>query len=156
MSAKSTKVFGSLILFASVLLPPPVRSEQADQAAIRAALLKWSMAFNEGNTRDVCELFSPDLRYDYRGSPERDYDQMCKQLRKTLGNKDKKFHYSAEIKEILVRDDMAVVRIVWTLSISNRTDTEKAAVSKEYGLDVFRREASGDWRITRFLGYDAP
>jgi hypothetical protein len=39
------------------------------QADIRAALLKWTADFNARNLGEVCDLFAPDLRYDYQGFP---------------------------------------------------------------------------------------
>jgi len=47
--------------------------------------------------------------------------------------------------------DAAVVRLVWTLTIKN-TDGEIESV--EPGLDVFRRQADGTWKIVRYMAYE--
>jgi hypothetical protein len=52
--------------FASLAADQP---SDAGQAAIRTALSKRTNDFNAGNLQEVCGLFVPDLRYDYRGFP---------------------------------------------------------------------------------------
>jgi hypothetical protein len=75
-------------------------AEQASdgaQAAIRAALSKWTDDFNAGNAREACALFSPDLRYDYRGFPERTYNEMCNGLRRSLTDRTREYSYDEVI-----------------------------------------------------------
>ena len=42
-----------------------------------------------------------------------------------------------------------MVRLQWTLTISPGGET-----STESGLDVFRKEPDGVWRIIRFMAFD--
>jgi steroid delta-isomerase len=53
------------------------------------------------------------------------------------------------LREIIVERDLAVVRLTWTLFI-----TPFNVTSVEPGMDVFRREADGKWRIIRYLAYE--
>jgi ketosteroid isomerase-like protein len=154
-------MFGALLhgsspaLMAVALAVSPAAAQNADPAqdAIRAALLQWTADFNARKSAAVCDLFAPDLRYDYRGQPERGYRDICDLLQKSLSDPSKHYNYSPEIKEIIVSGDLAVVRLVWTLSVNNE-GTSDAIVSKETGLDVFRREPSGGWKIIRYVAYD--
>ena len=138
---------------ALVILPAAAQSVDPAQAAIRAALSQWTADFNARNSRRICDLFASDLRYDYRGQPERGYRDICDLLQKSLSDSTKHYNYSPEIKEIIVSGDIAVVRLVWTLRVSSEGKTD-AIVSKEPGLDVFRREPGGDWKIIRYIAYD--
>ena len=88
------------------------------EKAIRDALAKWTDDFNARDATRICDLFAPDLRYDFRGSPERDYDAMCSALHRALGDRSKTMVYSFDIKEIIVSGDMAIVRLVWTSGLS--------------------------------------
>jgi ketosteroid isomerase-like protein len=124
----------------------------AGQAAIRTALTKWTNDFNTGNIREVCDLFSSDLRYDYRGFPERAYNDMCDGLRRSLTDRTKRYSYSLAIKEILVSGDLAVVRLTWTLTITRPGGQPE--VSREHGIDVFQRQRDQSWKIIRFIAYD--
>lgn len=138
----------------------PAGSGGESQAAIRTALLNWAADFNAGDAERACGLFAADLRYDYRGAPERTRADMCGLLHRSLSDKTRRLHYSPEIKEIIVSGGLAVVRIVWTLTVtpvdSAGKSLGKSEVSKEFGLDVFQKQPDGLWKITRFLAYDAP
>ena len=78
--------------------PSRAQSTETDQAAIRAALTKWTDDFNAGNVAAVCGS-APGLRYDYKGFPERGYQDICDGLRGSLTDQTKRYHYSLEIKE---------------------------------------------------------
>ncbi|HEX5863802.1 MAG TPA: hypothetical protein VF014_06020 [Casimicrobiaceae bacterium] len=56
------------------------------------------------------------------------------------------------IKEILVSGDLAVVRLVWTLKATG-SDMPGEVVSEEPGMDVFRKQPDGGWKITRYIAY---
>ena len=80
---------------------------------------------------------------------------MCSALHRALGDPSKTLTYSFDIKEIIVSGDMAIVRLVWTSRLSH-SGSGQASETKEPGLDVFRRQADGTWRISRYMAYEAP
>lgn len=123
------------------------------EATIRKALLKWVVDFNAGNDRAICEIFASDLRYDYRGFPERDFRSVCDLLRRSLSNSSRNFRYAVDIKEVLVSGDLAAVRLVWTLTATG-TGIEGVLTAEEVGLDIFRRQPDGIWRIVRYIAYE--
>lgn len=135
--------------------PAAAQSAAEAEKAIRDALTRWTADFNARDTTRICELFAPDLRYDFRGTPERDYNAMCSGLKRTLGDRSKTLTYSFDIKEIIVSGDLAVVRLVWTSRVTD-DGASQATVTREPGLDVFRRQPDGKWRIIRYLAYEAP
>jgi ketosteroid isomerase-like protein len=150
-------LFAMTVAFALTLPPAScalARPSDIDQTAIRAALATWMEDFNAGNVDGSCRLFSPDLHYDYRGSPERDYKDMCDGLRRALTDPTKRYAYSLAVKEVLVSGDLAIVRLTWTLMVT-RPDAQPK-VSLEHGIDVFRRQPDGTWKIIRFIAYDEP
>jgi ketosteroid isomerase-like protein len=134
----------------------PLSAQSGDQAerTIRAALAKWTNDFNARDTARICDLFAPDLVYDYRGFPERDYPTLCGLLHRSLADPTRTFSYALDIKEIIVSGDMAVVRLVWTLKVTSAG--AKTEESREPGLDVFRRQSDGSWKIARYIAYAAP
>jgi uncharacterized protein (TIGR02246 family) len=139
-------------------LPAAAHAENAAQEAeeeIRAALGQWMADFNAGNSGDVCSLFAPDVVADLQGKPERGYDAVCEVLLRSLNDPTKTYTYSLAIKEILVSGDLAVVRPVWTLKVANK-DGSGDITSVEHGMDVFRRQPDGSWKIARYIAYDAP
>jgi steroid delta-isomerase len=50
--------------------------------------------------------------------------------------------------------DLAVVRLVWTLETEREYGVGKKTI-QEPGIDVFRRQADGSWKISRYLAYPA-
>jgi steroid delta-isomerase len=124
------------------------------ETAIRETLQKWTADFNARDSSHICDLFAPDLRYDYRGFPERDYETLCSVLRRSLRDTTKTFAYALDIREIIVSGDLAVVRLVWTLKVSS--GGAATIETKEPGLDVFRRQPDGSWKIVRYVAYEAP
>ncbi|MFI5013943.1 MAG: YybH family protein [Hyphomicrobiales bacterium] len=124
------------------------------KGAIRGALTGWMADFNAGRADRVCDLFAQELRYDYREFPERGYREICDLLHRSLADPTRRFSYALDIKEILVSGDLAVVRLVWTLTVTPR-DASAPTISQEPGMDVFRRQRDGSWKIVRFIAYEA-
>ena len=133
----------------------PATADTEAEKAIRDALTKWTAEFNARDASRICDLFAPDLRYDFRGQPERDFNGMCSGLKRALADRSKTLSYAFDIKEIIVSGDMAIVRLVWISRLS-RDGSSQAIETKEPGLDVFRRQADGKWRISRYMAYEAP
>jgi ketosteroid isomerase-like protein len=69
-----------------------------------------------------------------------------------LGDETRSYRYALDITEILVFGDVAVVRLVWTLTIKEKDGREMKSV--EPGMDLFRRQADGSWKIVRYMAYE--
>ena len=151
----SARVLAILLAGCWALTGLPAMADTEGEKAIRDALTKWTADFNSRDATRICDLFAPDLRYDFRGSPERDYNAMCSLLHRALSDQAKKITYSFDIKEIIVSGDMAIVRLVWTSKVS-QAGSSQVIETREPGLDVFRRQPDGTWRIARYMAYEAP
>ena len=111
---------GALIAAAVLALMPTASAEPtagSPEETIRQALTDWMLAFNAGDTGTICGLFAPDLRYDYRGFPERGFEDVCGLLHGSLADRSRKYTYDLAIKEIIVSGDLAAVRLTWTLTV---------------------------------------
>lgn len=69
-----------------------------------------------------------------------------------MGDETRSYRYALDITEILVFGDVAVVRLVWTLTIKEKDGREMKSV--EPGMDLFRRQADGSWKIVRYMAYE--
>lgn len=131
-----------------------------DQANIKTAFSKWVYSFNAKDQQHVCDLFSPDLRwvtlypsYKSQEISEKSYSDICKILKRTIGDKSHHYHYSPHIKEILVSGDLAVVNVVWTLSKFSKN--KKIEILKEYSMDIMKKQPDGKtWKMIRFVAYE--
>ena len=81
------------MVFASLMgaAPSAHADDAASRAEIEAALTQWTADFNAGRADKVCDLFSRELRVDFRGVPERDYDAQCDLLKKALADSTRRF-----------------------------------------------------------------
>jgi uncharacterized protein (TIGR02246 family) len=149
------RALATVLAACGALTTLPALADTAAEKAIRDALTRWTADFNARDANRICDLFAPDLRYDFRGSPERDYNAMCSLLHRALSDRSKTITYSFDIKEIIVSGDMAIVRLVWT-SRASQEGSSQVTETKEPGLDVFRRQPDGKWRIARYMAYEAP
>lgn len=119
---------------------------------IRAALEGWTEDFNGKKTDKVCGLFAADLIAHYGDHPEKSYDSVCAQLKLSLTDPEKTYRYSLDIREIIVSGDLAVVRLVWMLNVYD-AEGKLLETTKDRGMDVFRLESDGKWRISRYIAY---
>jgi ketosteroid isomerase-like protein len=126
--------------------PETVRNE------IRATLQNWTKDFNAGHSSRVCTLFAPDLISNYQGQPAGDYQSICAQLRASLNDSVKSYHYSLRINEIIVSGDLAVARLRWRLRVTQKSVPGENLID-ETSLDIFRRQPDGSWKISRFNAY---
>ena len=143
-------------ILALLLLATPARIAAAESAedAIHSTLVQWTKDFNAGKADAVCQLFSPELRYDFRGYPERDYNDVCTLLHRSLADPSKRYVYSLDLREIIVSGDLAVVRLAWTLNVT--LPNGQLVKSVEPGMDILRKSPDGQWKIIRYIAYEAP
>jgi ketosteroid isomerase-like protein len=143
------------ILFLILAMTPvaaPAAAEDDAQAAIRGALLQWTADFNARRADKVCDLFEPGLIYDFQGLQEQRFDDICPRLKRALGDDTRSWVYAPpDIKEILVFGDVAVVRLTWTSKVTGGPESEVKSV--EPGMDIFRRQPDGRWKIMRYMAY---
>lgn len=132
--------------FAVLLFCTPARADAA--AEVRQRLEQWTLDFNAGKKAEACDLFSKSLVSDFRGQGEAGYEQRCAIISRALGDTSRKLRYAMDIREIIVEGPLAIVRLTWTLTV-----TPGDEVSIEPGLDVFRKEDDGQWRIIRYMAY---
>jgi ketosteroid isomerase-like protein len=144
----------TLLALAFFALPVRAQIEMSAEAEIRAAFAKWTADFNAGRAEAVCSLFAADLRYDFRGFPERDFSDICGRLHRSLADQSKRYAYALDVREILISGSLAVVRLNWTLSVT--LPNGEVVTSVEPGMDVLRKEPDGRWQIIRYIAYAAP
>jgi steroid delta-isomerase len=124
----------------------------ADAAAIRAALEAWTADFNAGRADRVCDLFAPDLESRFRGAPPRGFEALCANMKRALADPDRRYANRLELLEIIVSGDLAAVRLIWH-GTERDLKTGAETTTTEPGIDIFRRQPDGKWRIARFLAF---
>jgi steroid delta-isomerase len=144
-----TALLGALAL---LTCPAPVGAQEAAAGAVRATLMQWRDDFNAGAVERLCGIFAPDLVVTYRGTPERGFAAFCRQLEAAVADPALELRYDLAIEEIISAGDLVVARVVWTLT--SRAAGAEPQTRVERGIDIFRRQPDGTWRIARFIAYD--
>jgi uncharacterized protein (TIGR02246 family) len=127
--------------------PAPRHDAAADRAAIEAALRQWPHDFNDRRLSAVCDLFADNVVLAYPHSRDRDHRAFCDQMQKLFADPARRYTYAEpEISEILVDGDLAAVRLIWPLTITDATG-KTLETTREDGLDVFQRQPDGAWKI---------
>lgn len=142
-------VFSLGTLLTALAITQPATAD--DAAEIRVRLTQWTADFNAGHKDAACDLFSKQLISDFRGQGEANYSTRCALITKAIDDPVHKFKYQVHIKEIITSTELAVVRLDWTLEV-----TPPGQKEVETGMDIFRKESDGAWRIIRYMAYEAP
>lgn len=127
-------------------------STEGAKDEIRLALENWTKDFNEKKVDKICGLFAQDLIANYGDYPELSYESICTQLKSSLTMQDRTFNYTLDLQEIIVTGDLGVVRLIWTLEVSD-SNGHLVETVKDRGIDIFRRQSDGKWRISRYIAY---
>ena len=144
IKAAAVAVVGALLVAAC---SPSAPDRAGDRAAIEAALRQWPSAFNAKRIDDVCGLFADDVVLVYPDSPDRDHREFCDQMRTLFADRSKSFTYAEpDIREVRVDGDLAVVRLIWTLTVRDAAGRVVVTVVED-GVDVFSRQPDGSWKI---------
>lgn len=162
MFKHKTKLFLSSLILLNILFSLPNYSKEInqDEKNVRNAFLKWTTNFNNRDVAQVCDLFSHDLIWvtlypSYKNNiAEKNYEDICAILKRTITDKNNEYQYSPQIKEVILAENHAIVRVVWTLKTFSK-QTKKTAITKEYSLDIMKKGKDGTtWKMTRFVAYE--
>ena len=151
MFTRLSALGAAMLAACALLLAHPLRAETDPETAVRTALEQWRQDFNARKSDHICNLFSPELIYDFQGLPEQNYSLLCDRLHKALAGGTPNITYGLRIKEVVISGDLAIVRLTWISTVTAADGTQ--GTDDEQGLDVFARQADGSWKIIRYIAY---
>ncbi|WP_162600847.1 nuclear transport factor 2 family protein [Paraburkholderia sp. C35] len=125
-------VASSVVLTALPRAPEAATVDKNPESNIRYALAKWQTDFNARREAYICDLFAPDLRYDFYDAPERTYSELCARFHHALADTTQSLRYDLKIAEIIVSTNLAIVRLIWK---STATIHGNQQSNDEIGLD---------------------
>jgi ketosteroid isomerase-like protein len=143
-----------LLAYPGWVLSSTTHDDLRARAEIIRLLQKWPQDFNDKKAQEVCGLFAPNLVASYPGTTDRNFEDMCRQLTSNLSESSNRIYRygTPEIEQIQIEGDLAVVRLIWTLTVSDKNGST-IETTKEKGLDVFRKQGNGQWKIAISYAY---
>jgi steroid delta-isomerase len=129
----------------------PAETAARVETTIRGKLAEWETAYNAGDRKKTFEIWAPDLVGWYPGIPDVTYAQEKAGLdRPAPSGPQSTLH--VQIVEVLVSDDLAVVRDIWTETPPGGDSPATTIPS----FEVWRRQPDGDWKIARWISAPRP
>ena len=142
---------------ASVAATARAPTATGDSAAIREAIERGARGFERGDPDAILAHYGRDVVLSYPGVPDQDYETLARAYREL---RSRPASVTATTRptfdEILVSGDLAIVRVRWTTTIrSAATDSTPAREATRWlrDLQVWRRDAAGDWKFIRGMHY---
>lgn len=130
-------------------------SRERDSVAVRTAFLATVAAHNAQDLDAMMTHFAEDAVLSYPGMQDTGlpHKPIREGFRKHLTPRPGIERVtSAEIEEILVSGDIAIVRALWTVE-SSREDPPATRRSQEKDLEVWRRQPDGRWQFVRGISF---
>ena len=126
-------------------------SVSEDNAVFEKIFAEWTDAFNQQQLQASCSLFAKSLVASYRGAPKKNYESICSSFQRLFQQKESRYQYQFKIHDVYRNGDLAAVRITWYLVIYK--DNKKLSTTQDEGIDIFKRNQSGQWQIINYLAY---
>jgi ketosteroid isomerase-like protein len=142
-----------LLIIMSVLLITGTlcaAENRQDNENFKRIFSEWTNAFNRKDLIGSCELFSKDMIADYQNVPTKNYQTVCDGFKKIFKGK-RDYKYQFKLHQVYQSDKLAAVRITWYLEIWEKDKLLSA--TQDEGLDIFKLEEQGTWRIVNYIGY---
>ncbi len=119
----------------------------AAEKEIRAALLRWTAAANQGDMKAALSVWAPDLIGWPADGPDDTYPLEAEYAKQRPGPA--KTSYGLTINEVIVDGSLAVVRDTWTETTRQASGPDKVTTFRSY--EVWRRQSDKSWKISRWI-----
>ena len=136
-----------LVLIAAVAHADPGADNPGAEKAIRTALAGWVEAANRGDYAATMSVWAPDLIGWAPEGPDDSYAREQSYSKAPSGPV--RTTYALTINEIIVEGSLAVVRDTWTQTTKQDGGADKVSTFRSF--EVWRKQADGAWRISRWI-----
>lgn len=122
------------------------RGTAADVETLRSLIQQTAQAINAHDPDGVLAHYSKDVLVSYPGIPDTAYDGFARSYRQMM-NPAITTRAVPTIDEILVSGDLAVIRMMWNTTITDKA-TGQSSHRQAKDLQIWRRE-NGSWKFFR-------
>lgn len=132
---------------AAVAAPCPPPSE--DQ--VRSEFTRWMKAYDAHDLAGTMEIFAPDVRFEFQGSPEQSRADLEQGYVKSFARPGKAT-WVPTWDQVLLSDTLATAFSTWR-AIVTEPGSKPEVKAENRGVDVLRRGADCRWRIVHSLNF---
>jgi len=148
-------LFAGSELFAQTSSPakkPQSMCPSADLAALKQQWSGWVAAYASYDLKATMDIFAEDVIFSFQGSPDQHYADLESGYKAEFARARTQREWVPEFEESECSGNLAFVRSTWIL---RQTDPSGKIedLTKNRGIDLFRRSKDGKWKIFRSLNY---
>jgi steroid delta-isomerase len=140
-----------LVLSAGAAAAQTRPTPEQDRETLRRAIERSAASFNAADPDAIIAPYAPDVVLSYPGVPDMGYaalQEAYRNIRRRPAGVTEQTR--PHIDEILVSGDLAVLRLRWR-TVNRSPEGERVRHLRD--LQVWRREADGQWRFARGMHY---
>jgi uncharacterized protein (TIGR02246 family) len=141
----SPRLLASVIL--ALLALPTLRAADSAETEVRAEFARWTAAYRAHDLAGTMAIFDPGVRFAFQGGPDSGYAELRRGYEQEFRGGSTAVWVGA-IDEVIASGDVAAEFSTWQL-----VDPTGRVLEHNRGMDLFRRDAHGRWRIIRSLNY---
>jgi uncharacterized protein (TIGR02246 family) len=139
-------------LLAGALLSGRLAAAPAAEAEVRAEFARWTDAYRRHDLAGTMAIFDPGVRFAFQGSPDAGYAELQRGYEQDFRQPGAAAVWEGAIDEVIASGDQAAEFSTWKL-VQRGPAGEEKVLAHNRGMDLFRRNARGEWRIIRSLNY---
>jgi uncharacterized protein (TIGR02246 family) len=146
MKIRWIRVLPMLAVAKILAVGEPAASEKQIEAGVRAEFARWTEAYKRHDLQETMMIFDPQVRFAFQGGPDVGYAELERSYAAEFKT-DTTAEWVGSIDEVQASGDLAAEFSTWKL-IEHR-DGKEVELAQNRGMDLFRLNARGEWRIIR-------
>ncbi len=131
----------------ALLARPALQAADTAETEVRAEFARWTAAYRAHDLAGTMAIFDPGVRFAFQGGPDSGYAELQRGYEQEFRSGGAAVWVGA-IDEVIASGDLAAEYSTWKL-----VDPTGRVLEHNRGMDLFRRDAQGRWRIIRSLNY---
>ena len=143
-------ILSVIVVYAFLSVATTVQDPKTDVDTLRRLIQETAKAINTNDAAGIMTHYSKEILVSYPGIPDTTYDEFDRSYRQMLSPKTTTSTVPT-IDEILVSGDLAIIRMMWSTTITDKV-TGSSTTRQAKDLQVWRRE-DGTWKFFRGMWY---
>lgn len=133
-------------------VPQTTMCPSADLAALKQQWSAWVAAYTARDLKATMDIFAEDVIFSFQGGPDQHYAELESGYKADFAQGKTPREWVPQFEEFECSGNLAFVRSTWILRQTGPSGKTED-LTKNRGIDLFRRSKDGKWKIFRSLNY---